>query len=121
MSVKTNVTVPLGSASSLKELPRSLEGRKPELQLDVVRVAEHDHRPDRRVSDRCERDTAGAELGFPRLEVLACGHAEGEMIETGAELVERTVGLAGILAHADDPSGFRVREHAEPHRILVGL
>ena len=44
------------------------EGGEPELQLDVVGVAEHDHGSDRCVGDRCERHAASTELGPPRLE-----------------------------------------------------
>ena len=40
-------------------------GRQPELELDVVRVSKHDHRPDRRLGDRGVRDSSRRQLAFP--------------------------------------------------------
>ena len=52
ISVKTKVTVPAGSASPNIGVGISAASRQPELQLDVVRISKHNHRPDRCLRDR---------------------------------------------------------------------
>ena len=44
------------------------DAREPELELDVVRISKHDHRPDRRLRDRRVLDSSRRQFALPLLE-----------------------------------------------------
>ncbi len=70
------------------------------VQLDVVRVAEHDDGPDRGLGDRGMDHAHLLQPPLPGLELRQGAHAECEVIEAGAQLVERTLFMAEVLADA---------------------
>ena len=105
-----------------EELDRLLRVRVEEqLELDVVRIAEDEHRGagDRiRRRDRRERDARLGEASSPRVELVAVLHCEREMVETGARLVERFVGAALVLREAEASAEAVVTEEHLPARVV---
>src|SRR5215469_13314627 len=99
----------------------SQPGWQPELELDVVRIPEDDHRADGSLGCRREHHVRIAKPLLPARELSSGGHRKREVVETGAELIEHAVRVAQILAQPDDPAGLRMRQHPEPNGFVVTL
>src|SRR5262249_26293277 len=89
-----------------------------ELELDVVGVAEHEHRTVRRVDDRRVRHAVTVEGRLPHLQLGPARDAERPVVEPGAGLVERRA-VAPDRLPAPHPNIEAVVPHAAPTELRL--
>src|SRR5690349_8277459 len=77
-------------------------GEGDQLELDVVGVAEVQRPAPPVLGDRAVGDAPRLELGDPLVQRLAVGHGEADVVEPGADGVERLAGVGGVFVHDDE-------------------
>lgn len=95
-------------------------GGSEELQRDVVRIAERQARPIRRVHDAASGDIQLAQSSFPFCKLRAVGTGEREVIEANSALVEWFVAhWVRELVEADECLADEPDDVAERSGVLV--
>src|ERR1700722_3644321 len=104
--------------------PSPSAGHVDELELDVVRVAEHHDRVGHRfvgVDRAGVRDAEGIEPADPGVEVSTFGHPEGDVVQAGAVLLEGLTWIVLMVVQADGDARARLHQQDRVAALLVAV